>query len=277
MPIRMGELSILHFSDVHFGPYLHPGGPGALRAEVERHRPDLVVVSGDLTQRAKPRPFRAARAFLDGLGVPFLAIPGNHDIPLYPVHRRAFTPYRQFRKKISPQREPLVRVGDVAFVGLDTTAHYLVVEGHARLGRRERWLRRFRELPGDVVKVAVAHHPLLPPPGDAHSKHLLYGGRALAAGLVEAGCRLVLGGHLHVSFIRDAGEVWPEAKGLWVAQAGTSSSIRGRGRDAGARSYARVTFAGTTARIERWRTEGEAPFVLVESRDCSLDASSANP
>ena len=257
---------LVHFSDIHFGPPLVPGAPAELAAEVRRHSPDLVVVSGDLTQRAKPRQFKAASVFLRSLGVPFLSVPGNHDIPLYPVHRRLFTPYRQYRRNICPVREPVAHVGDSAVVaGFDTTAPYLLVEGHARLGRLDRWERVLEALPKDRPRIAVAHHPVLPA-ADGDTKHVLRGARGFAAMLARQGVRLLLGGHLHVGFVRPAGEVWPEARGLTVVQSGTSASDRGRQPDDGARGYSVVRISGDAVKVERWRHSGEG-FRLAEEVD----------
>jgi 3',5'-cyclic AMP phosphodiesterase CpdA len=258
--------TILHFSDLHFGPPLVPSAPEELRCEVLRHRPDVVAVSGDLTQRAKPRQFQGAGEFLRSLGVPWIAVPGNHDVPLYPVHRRLFTPYRQFRLHVSRENEPTAVVGPAVLAGFDSTAPLLrIVEGEGGFGRAERWGRRMEQLPEGKVRIALLHHPLSPSPGEGR-KHQLRGAGRVAACLAAAGCRLVLGGHLHVSFLRDAGELWPAAKGMWIAQSGTSGSTRGRLGDSGARSYNRVLVEGNRIEVERWRSEGRA-FELVERRE----------
>lgn len=256
---------LLHLSDIHFGPPLVPGAPAELAGEVRRHAPDLVVVSGDLTQRAKPRQFRAAAVFLRGLGVPYLSVPGNHDIPLYPVHRRIFTPYRQYRRNVCDEREPTALVGEsTVVVGFDTTAPYLIVEGHAAPFRIGRWERRLAALPKDRIRIAVAHHPVLAA-GDGEEKHLLRGARAFAGMLARNGFRLLLGGHLHVGFLEDAAVRWPEAAGLLVVQSGTSGSDRGRHPDHGARGYGVVRVGPRSTVVERWRNEGRG-FEMAENR-----------
>ena len=65
---------LAHVTDVHFGRD-EPGTIEALLAALNEIRPQLVVVGGDLTQRARAGQFRRARAFLDALEAPWLAVP----------------------------------------------------------------------------------------------------------------------------------------------------------------------------------------------------------
>ena len=95
-------ISILHVSDLHFGPPFHETVGEAIRAFAHRLRPDCIVASGDFTQRAREEQFAAARGFLDALpGVPTVVTPGNHDVPLYRVRERLTDPYRYYRQYIS--------------------------------------------------------------------------------------------------------------------------------------------------------------------------------
>ena len=88
----------VHISDTHFGTE-QPAVTDALRAWVQEQKPDAVILSGDITQRARTAQFQAARAFCDSLGVPhLLTLPGNHDIPLYNLAARLFTPYRGYSR-----------------------------------------------------------------------------------------------------------------------------------------------------------------------------------
>src|SRR3954465_14201960 len=101
--------TILHISDVHFGPPHLPRVSEGVLELIDRLRPGFVVVSGDLTQRAKPEQFRQARAFVDRIPVPSLVVPGNHDVPLYRVWARYFDPYGACRKYFRPGLEPVYR------------------------------------------------------------------------------------------------------------------------------------------------------------------------
>ena len=92
---------IAHISDLHFGRH-DPSMVDGLVHSLDQNRPDLVAVSGDLTQRARHTEFTAARHFLDRIGRPIVVVPGNHDVPLYAVHRRFLQPYKKFNRHIAP-------------------------------------------------------------------------------------------------------------------------------------------------------------------------------
>src|SRR4051794_27694367 len=97
-------LTILHISDLHFGPPYLPKVGAALESIAPRLAPGVIVASGDFTQRAKAAQFAEARALLDRLPkVPLVVVPGNHDVPLYRVFERAMRPYAQYRKYISAE------------------------------------------------------------------------------------------------------------------------------------------------------------------------------
>jgi len=83
---------LLQISDPHFGTE-DPGAVEALVPLVHEKRPGLVVLSGDITQRARRGQFEAARRFLDRLpAAALVVIPGNHDIPLFNVFGRLLRP-----------------------------------------------------------------------------------------------------------------------------------------------------------------------------------------
>src|SRR3954468_5950741 len=111
---------IVHLSDIHFGR-VDPALAGPLSGVITRLAPDLVAVSGDLTQRAKRSEFTAARRFLDGLPFPRLVVPGNHDVPLYNVVARFFNPYGGYRRHIDDDLEPYFQSRDIAAVGLNSS------------------------------------------------------------------------------------------------------------------------------------------------------------
>src|SRR3569832_1650921 len=97
--------TIAHISDLHFGRTDSAVLEGLKRAIVES-KPDIVVVSGDLTQRAKRQEFVAAKRFLDALPRPQIVVPDNHDVPLYNVMARWLTPLTRFRRYISKDLAP---------------------------------------------------------------------------------------------------------------------------------------------------------------------------
>jgi len=110
---------LAHLSDLHFGRS-EAAVVSSLVSALEKVRPDLIVISGDLTQRARPAQFREARAFLDALGAPTLVVPGNHDVPLYNVLQRFFTPLGRYRRYIGRDTEPVYHDEEIAVVGVNT-------------------------------------------------------------------------------------------------------------------------------------------------------------
>jgi predicted phosphodiesterase len=175
---------------------------------IERQRPDFVVISGDLTQRAKPEQFRQARAFVDrieALGVPTLAVPGNHDVPLYRVWERIFNPYGCYKKYFSPELEPVYRDEEL-----------LVVE------------KVLRATPDEVLKVVVAHHHLIPPPNFGTQEVLANAYEAIDL-FSSAGVDLILSGHLHQAYIGSSEEFYPKGRPpVVILHSGTTTSNRGR-------------------------------------------------
>ena len=119
---------LLQISDPHFGTEQAPVVE-ALVALARQQRPDLLVLSGDITQRARPAQFRAARSFMDRLGGPLLAIPGNHDIPLLNLWARWKTPYAQHCAAFGAELEPVFRSADVLVIGVNTTRAYRHANG----------------------------------------------------------------------------------------------------------------------------------------------------
>ena len=227
--------SLLHCSDVHFGPPHRDAVAAGLLALVERRRPGLVVISGDLTQRAKPDQFREARSFVDRLPVPSLVVPGNHDVPMYRVWERALRPFGAYRKWFSGELEPVHRDSDMLVVGINTAFNWTVKEG--RIGGRR--LREVGELlaatpPGpQVLKVVVAHHPLIPAPNFGSQRVVANARRAIEV-FAAAGVDLVLSGHLHQAYIGSSEEYYPQGRPpVLLLHSGTTTSSRGRGGERG--------------------------------------------
>jgi 3',5'-cyclic AMP phosphodiesterase CpdA len=199
---------IAHISDLHFGR-INPAVVEGLIHSLQQAEPDLVVVSGDLTQRARHGEFAAARAFLDRLPAPVFAVPGNHDLPSYDLLERAWDPYRRYRRYISPDLEPVWRDEEVGMVGIKSSRRMPLATtwaiGHVGRRQLERALARLDAMPEGLVRIVVVHHPLLLPeaPTQPLARHAFTGGakRALEA-LAKCKVQLVLSGHLHLSYSR---------------------------------------------------------------------------
>lgn len=256
--------SLLHISDLHFGRTDQRVVDGLL-GDIGRDPPSLVVVSGDLTQRARPSQFLAARAFLDALPVPYMVVPGNHDLPVYNLLARFSDPLRHYRHYISRDLNPFLRVGDVAVLGLNTARSLILDFAEGRVNRRQ--MRRVRDCLGglgpEVFKVVFTHHPFLPPP-DKPGERLVGRARQAVSVLESAGVDLLLAGHLHKAY---AGDVMTRhahvRRSILVAQASTATSTRLRNEP---NAYNRIELEPpfVTLRVHAW--EGAAFVGGLETR-----------
>ncbi len=221
---------VLHISDPHFGTEQAPV-VAALLALAEAQAPDLVVLSGDITQRARQHQFRAARAFVDRLAPrALLSIPGNHDLPLFNVAARALRPYAGYRAAFGADLEPAHMAADLVVAGLNTTRPWRHSDGELSARQVERSSRRFAEAPAAALRIAVVHQPVAVTEA-ADRDNLLHGREEAVRRWAEAGCDLVLGGHIHLPFIVDLRTRFQAlARPLWAVQAGTALSSRVRGK-----------------------------------------------
>lgn len=219
---------IAHLSDLHFGRVDPAIVEGAVE-DVAQAEPDLVVVSGDLTQRARRAEFDDAASFLARMPGPVLVVPGNHDVPLYDVARRFLAPLKRYRAKISAELYPRHEDEEIHVLGINTARSFTWKDGAVddeQLAIIRAW---GHAAPPGAFRVLVTHHPFLPP--EARPTERIVGGadRALRAAQ-EAGVELLLAGHLHEGYTGDARahHVTLE-RSILVAQAGTATSTRTRG------------------------------------------------
>lgn len=240
-------LALLHVSDVHFGPKHLPELSGAVADLTRRERPSAVVVSGDLTQRAKPRQFHAARRWIESLAVPVAFVPGNHDVPMYRFWERLLAPFGAWKRHFAPE---LVRghVGNgLAILGLNTAYAWTTKHGRVLSGELDRLEIELAALPPATVRIVVAHHPLAASPRLGREPEAR-GGRSALVRLARAGVDLVLSGHLHQGFwIRlDLTNGAPV-----VLHSGTTTSSRGRGAERGRNSLNWLEIDELSMRVER--------------------------
>lgn len=221
--------TIVHLSDLHFGR-VDPAIVAELRGDVARADPDLVVVSGDLTQRARRGQFVAARRFLDQLPSPQLVVPGNHDVPLYDVVRRFLAPLGRYRRIIEADRASTYVDDALAVRGINT-ARSTTVDG--RVAREEMAALQdwFSRTGGGRLRVLVGHHPFAPvSPGGPIVGRSAEALAAAAAARVD----VILGGHVHVGRAPDPLATHPALRQrMVVLVAGTATSTRRRGEPNG--------------------------------------------
>ena len=221
--------TIAHISDLHFGRE-DPEIVAALREDLKETAPDLVAVSGDLTQRARRREFASARDFLQSLGAPVLAVPGNHDIPLYDLARRFLQPLDRYHRYIHADDNPFYVDAELAVLGLNTSRRTeLRGDGRISTPQIEVLRQRFGALPAGLARVLVTHHPFVPAPSGPAQNLVRRGLEGLQAAEI-AGVDVVLTGHLHRGFAGDVRTHHVTIKrSILVFQAGTAVSTRLRG------------------------------------------------
>lgn len=254
--------TLAHLSDPHFGR-IERATVQALIAAVTQARPDIVVVSGDLTQRAKAREFQEARRFLDALPSPQIVVPGNHDVPLYNVLARALRPLRNYQRYISQDLEPFYCDEEIAIVGVNTARSLTFTGGRINRQQVASSCARLECCGGNRTRVVVSHHPF-----DLPESHELHGlvGRADMAMAGFACCRvdLILSGHLHTSHSGESAprDDFPSYPAL-VIHAGTATSTRTRGE---LNSFNLIQVDGPSVSIQclAWNRE-RGSFLLSET------------
>ena len=220
--------TLVHLSDLHFGR-IDEALIDPLTAQIESLKPDVVVVSGDLTQRARTEQFRDARRFLDTLAAPRIVVPGNHDIPLHNIFNRFLRPLQKYQRHITQDLEPFYSDDEIAVIGINTARSLTFKNGRINESQMDRICQRLSALQGPITKIVVTHHPF-DLPLHLGDQHLV--GRATAAMNVFASCRIdmLLAGHLHASHAGDTSERYQCGDYSAIAvQAGTATSTRGRG------------------------------------------------
>jgi len=221
--------TLFHISDVHFGPPHLPRVSQGVLDFIERHRPDVVVLSGDLTQRARPEQFRQAREFVDRIPVPTVVVPGNHDVPMYRVWERVFSPFGAYRKYFSEELEPTYRDDEMLIVGINTAFNWTIKDGRIKLRRLLEVAEILQKTPETVFKVVVAHHHMIPPPNFGTQRVLGNAYEAIDL-FSSAGVDLILSGHLHQAYIGNSEEFYPKGRPpVVILHSGTTTSNRGRG------------------------------------------------
>lgn len=269
---------ILHLSDPHFGTE-KPGVVQALYDAIVRLAPDLVVLSGDITQRARRAEFRAARAFVERLApCPVLAVPGNHDIPLFNPLARTLWPYRNYRR-FHPELYPRVRLPQVEVVGFVSAPWWRHIDGELDVQQADARLAQLDD--GAALRIAVLHHPLACRQA-VDQTNLIHHSQRLLACLARRRVGLVLGGHVHDPYVvaaRSRYALPAESAAPVLALAGTCVSRRTR--YGAPNSFNLVEFqAGQPQRLSISRMDlvaEEGPFQSVEVSRFVLQAGGWQP
>lgn len=249
---------IAHLSDLHFGRE-DPLALAALRRDLEAVAPDLVAVSGDLTQRARTEEFALAHAFLTGLRRPLVVVPGNHDLPLFAFWRRLLGPFDRFRRHFGDERLPAFHDPELAVLGVVTPHAALWKRGRLAAPQLGRIAAHFAVVPRDRLRVVVAHHPMVP--GEDPGGERARGANAALDALEACAVDVVLSGHHHRSWSGGSGIRRP-APGRWamvMVHAGSAVSDRLR-REANSYNLLRCEGDRLTIAV---RALGDAGFAAI--------------
>ncbi len=269
-------LTVLHTSDFQCGePYLPHVGEALVRIAHDI-APDVVVVSGDLTQRAKRREFEQARELVDRLGpVPVVLTPGNHDVPLYRVWERLLDPFGNWRRFTGEESlDSVTRVDGATIVALHSAApRRAIVNGRIDDGQVTFARRAFDDCAPNDLRLLVTHHHFVPIP-QGRAGRPLPGAARLAEAFGQMGVDVLMGGHVHQIHLRTASEIvgCPRRDPpLPIVTCGTSTSRRGRGPEGGLNSLNVLRFSSTDVEVTPYlRSAGTQEFEALAARSWAL-------
>jgi len=251
---------IVHLSDLHFGAHDERLVEG-VEWQIDKLKPDLVVISGDFTQRARTEQFRQACEFLDGLrerGHEVLGVPGNHDVPLYDVLRRFLSPLARYRRFIDDSLCPFIELTGVAVLGINTARSLTFKDGRINKEQVEFIRETFARTPKESFRILVTHHPLFALTVGEEVESAI-GRQEMALDAVEkSGVDMLLAGHAHHASSQDAGELVTRAGGVLVVQAGTATSTRVREQEQSF-NVIDIATAGVTVSVHAWTGDDFTP------------------
>ncbi len=239
---------LVHLSDLHFGAH-DDKLVAAVEARIDAEKPDLVVISGDFTQRARTDQFEQACAFLTRLkerGHEVIGVPGNHDIPLYDVLRRFFSPLARYRRYIDDSLCPVIELPTAVVLGVNTARSATIKDGKINDEQIDFIRNTFERVPAHIPRVLVTHHPIFAlPTGQGIGEPIKNQGRVLDM-IGTLGVDVLLAGHNHRASHQDSADFVTKSTGALVIQAGTATSTRVRGEQ---QSFNKIVINGDNVEV----------------------------
>ena len=259
---------LLQISDLHFGTE-QPLVMQALLALSAQKTPDVLVVSGDITQRASAGQFSRARAFCDQLGIAqMVSLPGNHDIPLFNAFARVLHPYAAYQKAFGQVLEPGLMTPALCLLTVNTTRWWRHKNGEVSVAQIDRVCEQLSRAAPEQLRVVVVHQPVhVLRPQDEHDR--LRGWQPAVRAWAAGGADIVMGGHIHLPYVCElSATVSGLNRRMWCVQAGTAVSSRIRREAPNSVNLLGFENEGDGVRccVERWdyqKTVGE--FVLAHT------------
>lgn len=220
--------TLVHLSDLHFDRVDESIIEPVIKT-VTALEPDVVVVSGDLTQRARSHQFQEAREFLDALPSPQIIVPGNHDVPLHNVFARFFQPLDKYKRYITDDLTPFYADDEVAILGINTARSMTIKDGRVNEEQIAAIRERLCPFGDEVTKIIVTHHPFDLPEGHKE-RDLVNRAQMAMEAIANCGADVLLAGHLHVSHTGHSSARYKIAgHSALIVSAGTATSTRHRG------------------------------------------------
>lgn len=256
-------MKFLHLSDLHWGKKLSPSFAYELKEFIKRNKFDYILITGDLTQRAKVREFISVKRYFDSLNTPYLAVPGNHDVPLYPVHFRFFAPYYRFKKFFKNEIEPEIITKKVCVFGLCSAHNFTSSEGRIKKRQVDKLkIKLLRTSPSQRVIVLIHHPVIYADPTDRD--RTIWGADYLIDLFSEFTPDLILCGHYHHRFFYNLRDFYPKLKkDTYLLFCSTSTAERGRKKEKGKVGF-NVLEVSEEIKIDRFLNNGQ-DFINIES------------
>lgn len=259
---------LMQISDTHFGTEV-PAVMNALLQLVSEARPDIAVLSGDLTQRARRSQFDAARAFADQLRArSIIALPGNHDIPLFNVFARIAAPYGNYQRAFGSNLEPTFESAQFLVLGVNTTRAYRHKDGEVSAEQIERVAKALRGASGEQIRIVVTHQPVHVI-REQDEENLLHNADLAVREWSAAGADLIMGGHIHLPYVRPLSDRFANlARRTWAVQAGTAVSYRIRHEAPNSINIVRRISTGKLCcGVERWDYNAATQHFQLQQSD----------
>jgi len=257
---------LIHLSDLHFGT--EKAGPiAAIQKFCQTQRPEIVVISGDLTQRARFREFYACKQFLTGLGIPYFVVPGNHDIPLYHLWKRVFQPFGYYQLFFGALEQNL-ETEHFYLIGLNTIRPRFHTKGEVSTQQIDQIDQLLQKAPKNKLKIIVSHQPFYTARQDHHH---VKDCPVLAQSALERWGQhdlfALLHGHLHITAVYDLNQQYQLGlhHPVYEVHAGTATSHRHYKKTPNS-----FNVISTTGQIQHYFYDENTEQFILEKEDFSF-------